>query len=126
MISTGCSARLAWTGNQPERLAAFYTPDTFFSDPQIPEGVHGRDALTEHLTQLLAWYPDWVWRQTASTPMEDGFVNYWHAHIPIGDIDLSLTGVCLVVLRDGLISRNQVFFDRIPLRDGVRALRESR
>jgi hypothetical protein len=28
------------------------------------------------------------------------------------------------VLRDGLIVRNEVFFDRIPLRDAVRALRD--
>lgn len=113
----------AWTGNQPRRLAAFYTPDTFFSDPKIPEGVHGRDALTDYLTWLLALYPDWVWTQTASTPMRSGFVNYWHASIPVGDIELKLTGVCLVELRNGLIARNEVFFDRIPLRDAVHALR---
>ena len=113
----------AWTGNQPERLAAFYTRDTFFSDPKIPEGVRGRDALTEYLTWLLALYPDWVWTQTASTPMRNGFVNYWHAKVPVGDVELGLDGVCLVELRDGLIARNQVFFDRIPLRDAVRALR---
>jgi hypothetical protein len=26
----------AWTGNQPHRLAAFYTPDTFYSDSAEP------------------------------------------------------------------------------------------
>jgi hypothetical protein len=112
----------AWTGNQPERLAAFYTSDTLYSDPQIPLGVRGREALTEYLRGLLARYPDWVWTQTASTPMRSGFVNYWHAKIPVGDVQLELDGVCLVELRDGLIARNQVFFDRIPLRDAVRAL----
>jgi hypothetical protein len=113
----------AWTGNRPERLAAFYTPDTFYSDPTIPEGVHGRDALTEYLTRLLARAPDWVWTQTASTPMRAGFVNYWQAQVPLGETELRLTGVCLVVLRDGLIARNEVFFDRTPLRDAVRSRR---
>ena len=28
----------AWTGNQPERLAAFYAPDALYSDPAIPDG----------------------------------------------------------------------------------------
>ena len=111
----------AWTGNQPGLLAAFYTPDTFFSDPKVPEGVHGRDALTEYLTWLLALYPGWVWTQTASTPMQNGFVNHWRANIPVGDVEVKLTGVCLVELRDGLIARNEVFFDRTPLRDAVRA-----
>lgn len=34
-----------WTGNDSERLAAFYSEDTFYCDPAIPAGVRGRDAL---------------------------------------------------------------------------------
>src|SRR5258708_14935722 len=113
----------AWTGNQPHRLAAFYTPDTFYSDPQIPEGLRGRDALTGYLTRLLARYPGWIWTQTASTPMQGGFVSYSHADIPAGGTELALTRVCLVVPLDGLIARNEVFFDRVPLRAAVRKLR---
>ncbi len=111
----------AWTGNQPELLASFYPPDTFCSDPQIPGGIHGREALTWYLIRLLARAPDWVWTQTASAPMLDGFVNYWQAQVPLPGGELQLTGVCLVVLRDGLIARNEVFFDRVPLRDAIRA-----
>jgi SnoaL-like domain len=113
----------AWTGNQPQPLAAFYTPDTFYSDPQMPDGVHGREALTQYLTRLLARAPDWNWTQTASTPMLGGFVNYWQAQMPLSGTVLRLTGVCLVVLREGMIARNEVFFDRIPLRDAIRARR---
>ncbi|GEM_PF-6620569 len=29
----------AWTGNNPELLASFYTEDAFYSDPVIPRGV---------------------------------------------------------------------------------------
>lgn len=29
----------AWTGNDPERLAAFYSADAFYSPPAIPMGV---------------------------------------------------------------------------------------
>lgn len=109
----------AWTGNQPHVVASFYAPDTFYSDPQIPDGVHGREALTEYLARLLARYPDWVWTQTGSTPMHGGFVNYWQATIPLGGTALQLSGICLVVLRDGLIARNEVFFDRAPLLDAI-------
>ena len=38
----------AWTGNDPERLASFYAEDCFYSDPAIPEGVEGREALTRY------------------------------------------------------------------------------
>lgn len=109
----------AWTGNDPQRLAAFYAPDTYYSDPHVPDGVRGREALTAYLTRLLARHPDWVWTQTGSSPMRDGFVNFWQALIPLDEAELALSGVCLVVLRDGLIVRNQVFFDRSPLLDAI-------
>ena len=35
----------AWTGNDPPRLAAFYTDDVFYSDPSIPDGLSGKPAL---------------------------------------------------------------------------------
>jgi ketosteroid isomerase-like protein len=36
----------AWTGNDPERLASFYTEDAFYSDPAVPDGIPGRGALS--------------------------------------------------------------------------------
>jgi SnoaL-like domain len=116
----------AWTGNDPEHLASFYTEDTFYSDPQVPDGLEGRDALLAYLRRLLARYPDWVWKQTASSPTQDGFVNFWNAHIPVGGGNLEIPGVCLVVLRDGLIARNTVFFDRSLLLDAIRSSRRER
>jgi len=39
-----CERRLAaWTGNDPSRLASFYTDDPFYSDPSIRQGVSGTD-----------------------------------------------------------------------------------
>jgi ketosteroid isomerase-like protein len=106
----------AWTGNDPERLASFYAEDVFYSDPQVPDGVRGREALTRYFTALLARFPDWVWTNTEAIPMEGGFLNVWHATIPMeGELTVECDGVCTVQLRDGLIARNQVYFDRSEL-----------
>ena len=35
----------AWTGNNAEHLASFYSDDAFYLDPAIPEGVKGKPAL---------------------------------------------------------------------------------
>jgi hypothetical protein len=105
----------AWTGNDPERLASFYTDDIFYSDPAIPDGVHGKEALVGYFRALLARFPDWEWTQTGVTPMESGFLNHWHATIPVGATVIECDGVCTVQLRDGLIERNEVFFDRSEL-----------
>ncbi len=105
----------AWTGNDPEGLAAFYTQDCFYSDPAIPDGVEGRDALTRYFAQLLARFPDWVWTNTTVTPLRGGFLNHWHATIPVGNSTIECDGVCTVELRDELIARNRVYFDRTEL-----------
>jgi len=105
----------AWSGNRPELLAGFYAPDAVYSDPAIPAGVRGRDALRAYFGVLLARNPDWVWVQRGSVPMEDGFLNLWHASIPVGARTLEVDGACTVQLRDGLIYANHVFFDRSAL-----------
>lgn len=113
----------AWTGNQPDRLAAFYAEDAFYSDPAIPDGVRGKTALVAYFTKLLGRNPNWIWRHSGSTPLRDGFLNRWHASIPAGDRVVEVEGVCVVQLRDGLIYSNEVFFDRSPLLDAIQQTR---
>ena len=114
----------AWTGNEPERLASFYTEDAFYSDPALPQGIEGREALTEYFRTLLSRFPDWEWRTVDAIPMEGGFLNFWRATIPLereGPV-IECDGVCTVQLRDGLIARNQVFFDRAELLTAIAEL----
>lgn len=101
----------AWTGDRPELLASFYTTDAVYSDPAIPKGVRGHEALLAYFNRLLARNPQWVWTHRGSIPMEDGFLNLWHASIPVGERAIEVEGVCTVQLRDGLIYANHVFFD---------------
>jgi len=105
----------AWTGNDPALLTSFYTDDVFYCDPALPQGVQGKPALLEYFTRLLAANPEWVWTQNDATPMDGGFLNHWHASIPVGEQTIETDGVCTVRLRDGLIERNEVFFDRSEL-----------
>jgi hypothetical protein len=105
----------AWTGNDPDRLASFYANDCFYSDPAVPEGIEGKGALLRYFETLLASFPDWEWTNTGATPIPGGFLNHWHASIPVGPTVIECDGVCTVELRDGLIARNQVFFDRSEL-----------
>jgi SnoaL-like domain len=105
----------AWTGNDPDLLASFYAEDCFYSDPAVAEGIEGRDALTRYFTALLPNFPNWKWTNTGVTPIPGGFLNHWHASIPVSSTTIECDGVCTVVLRDGLIARNEVFFDRSEL-----------
>ncbi len=106
----------AWTGNDPERLAAFYSDDALYVDPGVPAGVRGKAELLAYFRKLLAPNPDWVWTQLEAIPMEGGFLNKWLAKIPVGARTLEIVGVCLVQLdAAGKIRRNEVYFDRTGL-----------
>lgn len=106
----------AWSGNNPELLAGFYSEDALYIDPGIPGGVKGKSELLAYFRKLLANNPDWVWSQIEGIPLEDGFLNKWLAKIPVGPVTLEITGVCLVQLdQAGKIRRNEVYFDRSRL-----------
>lgn len=106
----------AWTGNNPEKLAKYYSENAFYLDPAIPAGVHGKDALLAYFRKLLAHNPAWVWTQIEGIPMEGGFLNKWLAKIPVGQKTLECVGLCFVQFDDnGLICRNEVYFDRTEL-----------
>jgi hypothetical protein len=106
----------AWTGNRPEELLAFYAHDAFYSDPAVPDGLLGHEQIRPYFERLLNQFPGWVWKQERATPLDQGFLNYWRADIPTpGGDTLTCRGVCTVRLRDGLICRNEVFFDRSEL-----------
>jgi hypothetical protein len=110
----------AWSGNRPELLVSFYTEDAYYADPAVPRGVRGREALLAYFRRLLARNPDWVWTQRGSLPLAGGFLNLWHARVPVGERVVELEGACTVELRDGRIARNLVFFDRSALLGALR------
>jgi len=106
----------AWTGNNPEKLASYYSDDCFYSDAGVPNGVKGKTELIAYLRKLLDQNPNWVWSQIEAIPMEGGFLNKWLAKIPVGKKVLECVGVCFLQFDEqGRIRRNEVYFDRTEL-----------
>jgi hypothetical protein len=101
----------AWTGNQPDKLLAFYTESAFYRDPAKPNGLKGHSELLPYFTRLLAKNPDWAWKALEILPTEIGFVLKWEATIPVGGRVIVETGLDIVELKDGRISRNEVYFN---------------
>lgn len=117
----------AWTGNDPERLAGFYSDDCFYLDPAIPSGVNGKKGLLSYFRKLLSQNPDWIWTQIEPIPMEGGFLNKWLAKIPVGRKVVECAGVCFVQFdSDGKIKRNEVYFDRSQLISEIFAYNKSK
>jgi steroid delta-isomerase-like uncharacterized protein len=105
----------AWTGNRPDDLLAFYAEDAFYSDPGRRDGVRGHAALRRYFTRLLAHFPDWAWEPEEVIPTDAGFTLKWRATIPFGGEVIVETGLDIVEVCDGKITRNEVYFDRSNL-----------
>jgi hypothetical protein len=101
-----------WTGNRPEALIEVYSEDAFYRDPARPEGLRGRDELLPYFRKLLAANPNWVWSADAVFPISGGFTLRWKARIPVGAAVVEETGLDLVLVEQGLVTRNEVYFDR--------------
>lgn len=104
-----------WTGNRPEDLIEVYAGDVFYRDPAKQEGITGKAALLAYFRKLLAAFPDWVWTADDVWPVEGGFVLRWRAKIPVGKKIVQETGMDLVLVKGGLVTRNEVYFDRAAL-----------
>ena len=116
-----------WTGNKPEKLLSFYADDAFFLDPGRPLGIKGKEALTAYFTKVLGHNPTWVWKQIEPIPLEGGFMNRLEARIPVGDrVIVECSALCFMQFNDqGLIRRNEIYFDRTELIREINKFRQS-
>lgn len=104
----------AWTGNKPEALLGYYTADAYYSDPAYPAGLRGHDQMAPYFAKLLSRNPDWRWEAVEIFPTAGGFTLKWRATIPVRDTQLILDGLDIVEMAGDQISRNEVYFDRVP------------
>ncbi len=104
----------AWTGNDPDGLLEFYAEDVFYSDPAFRGGLQGHD-LRRYFTKLLAANPAWEWKLLEVFPTERGCTVKWQARIPTPGGIVEEEGLDIVEIRDGKITRNEIYFDRSRL-----------
>ncbi len=102
----------SWTGNNPASLLSYYTEDALYSDPAVRQGLHGHTELLSYFGKLLKYNPEWKWKAIEIMETARGFTLKWEASIPVGNKTVIERGLDIVELRDGKISRNEVYFDR--------------
>ncbi len=105
----------AWNSQDVEPAVACYTDDVNYVDPNTRSAVEGSDALRRYLTKLFTlWKMHWAFKEGFLFDGRDGCAILWHATIRKADSDraIEVDGMDLVTVRDGLIHRNEVYFDR--------------
>lgn len=99
----------AWTDQDADRVASFYTEDARYFDAQVPDGIVGRDALRERLSKLFELAPPMRYEPETVWPIEGGFCGRWYCTIESGDVRQMLRGFDLVLVRDGRFAYNEVY-----------------
>jgi hypothetical protein len=100
----------AWTDKDVEGLVAFYSPDVVYRDPQVPDGLVGREALGAYLTQLFAATPPMTYEPDEVWATEQGWCGRWVCAVPGPDGSTAwLRGFDLVVLDGDEIALNEVY-----------------
>lgn len=107
----------AWTGagdaQAVEKLLHFYHDEFFYADPAIRGGISSKEELADYFDRLLQRNPHWVWEAEEIIPTPGGYTLKWKATIPVNGDVLTEYGLDILEIRDGRISRNEVFFDRL-------------
>ena len=109
----------AWTTQDVDSVANLYAADVVYVDPNTRGPVQGRDAMKRYLRKLFANW-DMTWKLLELQPGEqpDACAVKWEATFQLKgrpERTVRTTGLDLVELRDGEISRNEVYFDRSVL-----------
>lgn len=105
----------AWTGNNPDTLLSYYSKDALYSDPAHRNGLRGYEEIRRYFVKLLDVYRDWKWTPIEVFPIKSGAIVKWECHIPLGIESIHETGLDIVEIENGKITRNEVYFDRTRL-----------
>ena len=108
----------AWNTQDVDAILACYTGDVSYRDPSTRGVIVGAEKLRPYLEKLLAaWEMTWSLREAYLFEGGDGCAALWHATIkkPGGSQVVEFDGMDLILVHDGLISRNEVNFDRAVL-----------
>ena len=108
----------AWNDQDVVRVVACYTDDLIYVDPNTRGAVEGPDALTHYLTKLFSrWQMHWSVKETFPLADTDGAAGLWRAsfRVPGGEESVEVDGMDLVLVEEGRVKRNEVYFDRAAL-----------
>jgi ketosteroid isomerase-like protein len=108
----------AWNDQDVDRVVACYTDDLVYVDPNTRGAVEGADALGRYLTKLFSrWEMHWEVKETRPLAGVDGAAGLWRASFRVtgGEDSVEINGMDLVLIDDGRVKRNEVYFDRAAL-----------
>ena len=103
----------AWSDKDVKHLLGFYAPDTIYKDIQSVAGLEGRAALGDYLERLFSATPPMVYTADETWAIEGGYCGRWYCEIGETRKEGRLRGFDLVLIKDGLITLNEVYVHQL-------------
>lgn len=104
-----------WNRHDVEDVVAWYSEPFVYRDPNTKGPIESRDALRRYLTKLFDRW-EMTWSTCEVFPFEgcDGAAVTWNAtfRLRTGPDRVHIHGIDIIVLRDGKMARDEIFFDR--------------
>ncbi|MEW6442394.1 MAG: nuclear transport factor 2 family protein [bacterium] len=113
----------AWNTQDVETVVSCYTEDCKYLDPNTRGPVSGHPGLRRYLPRLFQqWKMHWSLREFFLFAEQNGGAFLWHAKLTPagGGKTTEIDGMDLVIVREGRICRNEVYFDRMAVLAGER------
>lgn len=108
----------AWNAHDVEAVVACYADDLVYIDPNTRGPVEGAAALRRYLTRLFdRWEMHWTVRQVFPLAGRDGSAALWRASLTARATGraVAIDGMDLVLIAGDLVTRNEVYYDRVAL-----------
>jgi ketosteroid isomerase-like protein len=109
----------AWNTLDLETTLATYTDDVVYQDPGTRGRIIGKDDLRRYLGKFLKKW-DMQFRVIEDRRIEgaNAQVCLWEVDIKLRDSDaepITVNGMDIIHVRDGQLSRDEAFMDRLPM-----------
>ncbi len=108
----------AWDTQDPDIVANCYAQDLRYRDPNTRGEITSREQFKKYVSRLFeGWSMSWSVREVHELDGAGGYALLWRGKFTktSGGPTVECDGMDLVLVRDGLVSRNEVYFDRTVL-----------
>lgn len=123
----------AWNSHDPQQVATLHSADYIGTDVAARAPLHGPVAARRHYAHFLRAFPDMV--VTVDSVLVDGdqVVIVWHTNgthrnallnIPASGRRINVSGVSIVTIKQGLVTRSNRIWDVAGFLRGVGLLPE--
>lgn len=98
---------LAWTNKDTKKLLSYYDEEFLYLDPGTRGSITNKEHFEKYLTKLFGAFPKWEWLRVELFESSLKWRATFYTKKPV-----TVDGLDLLIIKNNLIVRNEVYFDQ--------------